>query len=132
VRDDEMNSNKVNLLLIFLLFYAAQNAYALDCKKGGETTVDMKECANKELEEVTKKINETYNAYRKLLDPKQQKDLKAVQLAWIKYKDLRCAFEYSFYEGGTMAGLVGTSCLTNITNQRLKELEADLKDQSSR
>jgi uncharacterized protein len=55
VRDDEMNSNKVNLLLIFLLFYAAQNAYALDCKKGGETTVDMKECANKELEEVTKK-----------------------------------------------------------------------------
>ncbi len=127
-----MNSNRVNLLFIFLLFFVTQSSYALDCKKGGETTVDMKECANKELAEVTKKINETYNTYRKLLDPKQQKELKEVQLAWIKYKDLRCAFEYSFFEGGTMAGLVGTSCLINITNQRLKELEADLKDRSSR
>ena len=127
-----MNFNKVRLLFIFLLFCVTPSSYAIDCKKGGDTTADMKECANKELEEVTKKINDTYNAYRKLLDPKQQKDLKAVQLAWIKYKDLRCDFEYSFYEGGTLAGLVGTSCLINITTQRLKELEADLKDQSSR
>jgi len=72
------------------------------------------------------------NSYRKLLEPKQQKDLKAVQLAWIKYKDLRCDFEYSFYEGGTMAGLVGTSCLINITNQRLKEFEEALRERSSR
>ena len=127
-----MNLNKVNLLFVFLFFCFIQNSYALDCKDGGETTVDMKQCANKELEEVTKKLNATYNSYRKLLEPKQQNDLKAVQLAWIKYKDLRCDFEYSFYEGGTMAGLVGTSCLINITNQRLKEFEEALKEQSSR
>jgi uncharacterized protein YecT (DUF1311 family) len=107
-------------------------SYAIDCNAGGETTVEMKYCANKELEEVTKKLNVTYNSYRKLLEPKQQKDLRAVQLAWIKYKDLRCDFEYSFFEGGTMAGLVGTSCLTNITKQRLKEFEEALKEQSSR
>ena len=127
-----MNSNKFYLFFISLLFFCIQNSYALDCKKGGDTTMEMKECANKELEEVTKKLNTTYNSYRKLLEPKKQKDLKEVQLAWIKYKDLRCSFEYSFYEGGTMAGLIGTSCLTYITNQRLKEFEKVLKEQSSR
>ena len=124
-----MNFNKVIFLLFFCLI---QNSYALDCKEGGETTADMKQCANKELEEVTKKLNATYNSYRKLLEPKQQKDLKAVQLAWIKYKDLNCNFEYSFYEGGTIAGLVGTNCLIYITNQRLKEFEIALKEKSTR
>jgi uncharacterized protein YecT (DUF1311 family) len=124
--------NKVNLFLFFVFFCFIQNSYALDCKDGGKTTVDMKECASKELEEATKKLNTTYNSYRKLLEPKQQNDLKAVQLAWIKYKDLRCNLEYSFYEGGSMAGLVGTTCLTYITNQRLKEFEEALKELSSR
>jgi len=41
-------------------------------------------------------------------------------------------FEYSFYEGGTIAGLVGTNCLIYITNQRLKEFEIALKEKSTR
>jgi uncharacterized protein YecT (DUF1311 family) len=127
-----MNFHKANLLFVFLFFCFIQNSYALDCKDGGAGMFEMKQCANKELEEVTKKLNATYNSYRKLLTPKQQQDLKAVQLAWIKYKDLRCNLENSFYEGGTMAGLAGTSCLTNITKQRLEEFEDALKEQTDR
>jgi hypothetical protein len=127
-----MQVPKLNLFFIFLLFSVMENSYAIDCKEGGDTTLEMKECAEKELGELTKKINSTYNSYRKNLDKKQQNDLKSVQLAWIKYKDLRCMFETSFYEGGTMAGLVWTSCLSRITKQRLREFEDALKDQASR
>jgi len=126
-----MNFNKVKLIFFSFFCFFIQNSYALDCKDG-ITTADMKQCANKELEVVTKKLNTAYNSYRKLLEPKQQNDLKAVQLAWIKYKDLRCDLEYSLYEGGTIAGLVGTTCLINITSQRLKEFEEELKERSSR
>jgi uncharacterized protein YecT (DUF1311 family) len=130
--EHEMQSHKLNLFFIFLFCFVLENSYAIDCKKGGDTTMEMKECANNELDELTKKLNSTYNAYRKELNPKQQNDLKAVQLAWIKYKDLRCNFEYSFYEGGSIAGLVGANCLSNITKQRLKEFEDALKEQASR
>jgi uncharacterized protein YecT (DUF1311 family) len=127
-----MQASKLNLFFIFLFCFVIKNSYAIDCKNGGDTTIEMKQCANKELDELTKKLNTAYNTYRKELAPKQQNDLKAVQLAWIKYKDLRCNFEYSFYEGGSMAGLIGTSCLSNITNQRLKEFEDALREQASR
>ncbi len=126
-----MISSKVGIV-IFLLLCIYKNSFALDCKDGGDTTADMKECARKELEQQTKKLNRAYNTYGKLLDPKQQKALRTVQLAWIRYKDLRCDFESSLYEGGTMAGLATTNCLINITNQRLKEFENYLKEYASR
>ena len=127
-----MNINKIHLIFLFSFLCFAQNSNALDCKEGGETTAEMKECADKGLEEATKKLNATYGSYRKLLEPKQQKDLKAVQLAWIKYKDLRCDLEYSFFEGGSIAGVAKTSCLASVTKQRLEEFEDALKERTSR
>ena len=80
-----------------------------------------------ELDRETKKINLTYNQFRSKLNPAQQQNIKEVQLAWIKFKDLACQFEASSLEGGSAYAMVLTGCLTEKTRQRHQELRA-LKD----
>ena len=80
-------------------------------------------CAASDLERETQKINKTYNALRAKLSPKQQKDLKEVQLAWIKFKDMACKFEASGVEGGSAYSMVLSACLSAKTTQRNKDLD---------
>jgi uncharacterized protein YecT (DUF1311 family) len=75
------------------------------------------------LDRETKKINQTYNTVRAKLSPKQQQDFKAVQLAWIKFKDLDCKFQASGVAGGSAYPMIVSECLTAKTIQRNKELD---------
>lgn len=124
---------KYQSALIFIFIFSCQNySFALDCKDGGNNQLDMNQCSSQKLEESTKKINKVYNEYRKSLTDDEKKSLRDIQMAWIKYKDLRCKFSAAGYEGGSMQGMVMTNCLADVTNQRLKELEDELKEKNSR
>lgn len=96
---------------------------ALDCKNQ-KTQTDMKMCASSELDTETTRINKTYNDLRLKLNPAQQQQLKEVQLAWIKFKDLACKLESSGTEGGSVHSSILSACLVAKTKQRNKELEA--------
>ena len=98
-------------------------ALALDCQNP-QTQTDMNQCASSDLARETKKINKTYNDFRTKLNSAQKQQLKEVQLAWIKFKDLACQFEASGIEGGSAHSMVLASCLSEKTLQRNKELEA--------
>jgi len=99
------------------------SALALDCQNP-QTQTDMNQCSSSDLTRETKKINKTYNDFRAKLNPSQKQQLKEVQLAWIKFKDLACQFEASGVEGGSAHSMVLASCLAEKTLQRNKELEA--------
>lgn len=109
------------LFLSLPLFFCA-HALALDCKNP-QTQTDMNMCAAHDLDRETQKINKTYNTVRAKLSSKQQQDLKEVQLAWIKFKDLACKFEASGVEGGSVYSMILSGCLTAKTIQRNKELD---------
>jgi uncharacterized protein YecT (DUF1311 family) len=106
-----------------LLLGAAFPALALDCAKA-QTQADINQCAGQDLEQETARINRTYRAYLQRLDAGQQQQLKAVQLAWIKFKDLACQFESAGVAGGSAHPAVLANCLAEKTRQRNQELEA--------
>jgi uncharacterized protein YecT (DUF1311 family) len=109
-------------LLILMSLPAANYALAADCANPTAQT-DMSLCAANDLARETKKINQTYNAERAKLSPKQKQDFKAVQLAWIKFKDLDCKFQSSAAEGGSSYPMIVSACQTARTIQRNKELD---------
>ena len=118
-----MKSSSILFVGVFSLVVSTSVAWALDCRNP-QTQTDMNMCAISDLERETNKINKTYNVYRAKLNPAQKQEFKAVQLAWIKFKDLSCKFEASGAEGGSMYAMVLSGCLTVKTIQRNKELEA--------
>lgn len=119
-----MKLHKALLVCSFLSsLFVSSSALALDCQNP-QTQTDMNQCASSDLDRETKKINKTYNDFRAKLNPTQKLQLKEVQLAWIKFKDLACQFEASGVKGGSAHSMVLAGCLTEKTRQRNKELEA--------
>jgi uncharacterized protein YecT (DUF1311 family) len=109
-------------LFVLMSLLVAKHALALDCGNP-KTQSDMSRCAANDLDRETKKINQTYSTLRTKLSPKQQQDFKAVQLAWIKFKDLDCKFQASGVAGGSAYPMIVSACLTSRTIQRNKELD---------
>ncbi len=89
-------------------------ALSLDCQNQ-RTQNDMSQCASLDLERETKIINRTYGELRARLNPAKQQQVRDVQLAWIKYKDLRCNFEAAGVEGGSAYPMIVAMCLTGMT-----------------
>lgn len=109
----------VSSILLFCIPIAALSA---DC--GDQTTQSgMNQCTYGEYQKADKELNEVYSAYRSRLDASQKKQIKNVQLAWVKYRDLTCDFESSGVKGGSVYPFILQSCLTKMTLARLEELK---------
>lgn len=120
-----MKSNLLTATFLLSIFTLSQpsTVLAADCANA-MTQADMNKCAAQELAVEDKKINATYKALRSRFEPEQQEQLKKVQLAWIKYKELACKFEAGGAEGGSIYPMVLANCLTQKTRQRNAELAA--------
>lgn len=92
-----------------------------DCKNP-VTQLDMNQCAASDLARADAKLNANYKKLMTLLDANQKAEVKGVQLAWIKFKDLNCRFESSSAEGGSMQPLLRDSCLIDLTEARNKDI----------
>lgn len=78
-------------------------------------------------------LNKVYKRLISLLElPKEKEMLIKAQRNWILYRDAHCAFTESAYEGGSMQPMVYFGCMTEITNQRIKELKALIEERSPR
>ena len=109
-----------------LLLYGTTTAEAATCDEP-QTQIEINRCASSALDAETASINSVYNRYRAGLEPAEKQQLKDVQLAWIKYKDLACKFEASGVEGGSMQPYVLAQCLIEQTKTRRKQLESLLR-----
>lgn len=87
------------------------------------TQSEMTQCAGQAYSAADKKLNLAYNEYRARLSAEQKKKLAQAQLAWVKYRDLSCAFESSGAEGGSAYPMVRSGCLAAKTESRLKEIK---------
>jgi uncharacterized protein YecT (DUF1311 family) len=114
---------RYSLLLALSAFSAG--AYAVDCNKPN-TQADMNQCAAEDLNKADGELNQLYIALRAQLNVPQQNQIRDVQLAWIKYRDLSCRFESAHSAGGSAQGMVLQYCLTEKTKARAKELKSQL------
>ncbi len=62
-------------------------------------------------------LNENYKALLAELDDEQTAKARAMQRAWITYRDTTCEFYYDKIRG-TMAGFMGSACETRETARR--------------
>jgi uncharacterized protein YecT (DUF1311 family) len=99
---------------------------ALNCQNA-TTTVEMKECASADLQKADKALNTTYKKLMAKLDEIAKEKLKKAQKAWIVYRDANAEFSADEMRGGTGEGLLYMSTVTQMTEQREKELAQYLK-----
>lgn len=62
-------------------------------------------------------LNENYKNLLATLDDEQPAKARAMQRAWIAYRDTTCGFYYDKIQG-TMAGFMGAACVTRETARR--------------
>lgn len=110
--------------ILFLIFLAmsVSSAQALDCNNA-MTQADINECAANDYRNADAQLNRVYTEVRKKVDPAQQIQLKNVQNAWIKFRDLDCEFQTSSVKGGSLYSATLASCLTQNAIDRTKALE---------
>ncbi|HEH9431824.1 TPA: DUF1311 domain-containing protein [Aeromonas sobria] len=90
------------------------------------TQAAMNICAMQDYTKADAELNAAYKTLVATLDKDQLGRLKTAQRAWITFRDAQCRYEAGVYEGGSIAPLVHSSCLTKLTEQRTKDLIAQL------
>ncbi len=108
------------------LFVSAQASAESTCDNA-YTQTDMNKCIAAELAIEDQKLNQSYRDFQRLLNSSEKQQLKAVQLAWIDFRDKACQLSAQSVRGGSIYPMVLNGCLTTYTQQRRVQLDADIK-----
>src|SRR5438067_4468938 len=87
----------------------------------------MNRQAAKDFEKADTELNKTYEALlRKLRDAESKQKLKEKQRAWITSRDAAAAHAADEAGGGSMAATIRYETMTELTQQRIKQLKTRL------
>jgi uncharacterized protein YecT (DUF1311 family) len=89
---------------------------------GGETTVGMVQCADRETKIWDGLLNAAYRDLLHVLGDKAAASVRTAQRAWISARDADCRVPYDIFEGGTMAQPISANCVLEHTAQRTLQL----------
>lgn len=89
---------------------------------GGETTVGITACFRRESKVWDGMLNRDYQALKRAMSREEFVALRDTQRAWIKYRDLKCAYPYTVIKG-TIAGNFAASCFNTETARRAIDLK---------
>jgi uncharacterized protein YecT (DUF1311 family) len=119
-------------LLFTLLLLMNSFAIAQDQKKDpcadAQSQTEMNICWGKEYKAADAQLNVAYREFTSKLNPEETAQLKATQLAWIKFRDANCEFVADQYKGGSIRPMIAAMCLADVTNARTSELKAQMKE----
>ena len=89
---------------------------------GGDTTVGITACFRRESRVWDGMLNRDYQALKRAMSREEFVALRDTQRAWIKYRDLKCAYPYAVIKG-TIAGNFSASCFNTETARRAIDLK---------
>lgn len=72
------------------------------------------------------------NAYQQLmtsLEADRHAQLEAAQQAWLNFRDAEAEFRSAIFSGGSIQPLIYNQALTELTEQRIEQLEALFQEQ---
>jgi uncharacterized protein YecT (DUF1311 family) len=94
-----------------------------------QTQAAMNAQARAEFEKADAELNKTYEALSaKLPDAGSKQKLKESQLAWLALRDAEAAFAADQARGGSLAPTIRYETMTELTQQRIKQLKTRLTD----
>ena len=94
-----------------------------------QTQASMNAQARSEFEKADTELNKTYEVLlNKLPDAEGKQQLKASQRAWLVFRDADAAFAANQARGGSMAPTIRYETMTELTQQRIKQLKLRLKE----
>ncbi|MCA9789073.1 MAG: DUF1311 domain-containing protein [Cyanobacteria bacterium HKST-UBA05] len=122
------------LLLLVLLGLLAWTGWpegwaAEPCQ--GETTVEMRDCAQQELNEFEAAMAKTYHTLMGRLDDKGQSLLVQAQHSWQTFRNHHCLVEADPRRDGSAWPLLYTGCLARATETRIEQLKESLEAYSA-
>jgi uncharacterized protein YecT (DUF1311 family) len=101
---------------------AAQDSAPISCDRA-VTTMDMRRCASRALEQAKRDLSRYIEEARRLAANRALLD--SAQAAWERFREMTCRAAGSQREGGTMKPVVVLNCLLDLTRRRLREVYDD-------
>jgi uncharacterized protein YecT (DUF1311 family) len=101
---------------------AHDDSDAVDCKDP-QTQLAMNQCASLKAADANRRLDNLYRRYRARLRREQQAKLTEAQRRWLAFRASWCDFVASGVEGGSAQPAVVSSCIVEVTVQRIEELE---------
>lgn len=108
------------------LLAATAAVQALPAPAGAQSQMELNQQAGTSRQEADRQLNAVYTKLRTRLGPESRARLQAAEEAWIRFRDLECAFIGSPTIGGSIHGMIVAQCQTRLTLARVKDLEAQL------
>jgi len=94
-----------------------------------QTQAAMNAQARSEFVQADAELNRTYEALlTKLPDAEGKEKLKKAQRAWLAFRDAEAAFAADKVRAGSMAPTLRYETITELTRQRIKQLETGLTE----
>jgi len=94
-----------------------------------QTQAAMNAQARSEFVQAAAELNRTYEALlTKLPDAEGKEKLKKAQRAWLAFRDAEAAFAADKVRAGSMAPTLRYETITELTRQRIKQLETGLTE----
>lgn len=111
--------------LIFSYSQAAAQNQEDPCE-AEENQMNLNLCAFQRYQKADADLNATWKTLLADMDEDAKTEIRIVQKLWLKFRDAHCQYEASFYEGGSIQPLILNSCLRELTEQRTKQLQAQI------
>ncbi|QNM97551.1 lysozyme inhibitor LprI family protein [Chitinimonas koreensis] len=102
---------------------AAGAAAADDPCPNATSQFDLNQCAGEAYGRADQRLNREYAALRGELDAAGQARLKAAQQAWLKLRDLDCAYQTHRSIGGSIHGMNVAFCRAAASEARASQFE---------
>ena len=91
----------------------------------GQTQLEMNDCAVAAPGSADADLNAVWSVVKPQMDSAGVgARLLDAQRKWIDFRDAACAAEVALFEGGSIAPLVYSNCLTRLTQRRTEDLRA--------
>ena len=128
----QMKSIKTPMILVLALLLssisiAAQKPTDDPCANA-QSQLEMNMCWGNQYKAADAKLNAVYREFTSKLSAEEAAQLKAAQLAWIKFRDANCEFVADAYKGGSIRPMIAAMCLADVTSARTSELKTQMKE----
>lgn len=118
------------LFILFCSMFFSGVVRASNCDSA-QTQNAINQCLQDDYTKADQKLNEVYKKVMAKTDAAKKQKLVAVQKTWITFRDAHCNYVASAWEGGSMQPAMISACLTELTNQRVDQLNTILQDSNN-
>ncbi|MDX2027690.1 MAG: lysozyme inhibitor LprI family protein [Alphaproteobacteria bacterium] len=108
------------------LFTLSACAPAEGCLVNAKTQFEMNQCAKQQAITTDTELKSVYQKLSEKTDAEGQVRLQTAQEAWVTYRTKECKFKNRRTADGSVHPMVISYCYTNMTQERIKTLQAQL------